>query len=548
MTDKVNKDFNDILQNEGEEFLNDYFSSVLEEAKADLPALELQAALEKEKADKEKAAAEKAAEDKKNKEICYRVFSGDLSDLSNSNRLFILYGKIIRRNIDSGEWLTYSDGKWSSIGKDNDELLFLTCKVAKYIEENRPLPNITQNADGSIVRDESKEEYPKELIDFGNALLNRWKKTSKQRNAIVLLKGNATIRINQADLDKNPMLLNVKNGVVDLETGKLMQAAPELLLTKQANVIFDPAARAPVFEEFLQQILPDELTRAAVLRFLGYCLTGRINEEKSLFIWGRGGNGKGTLLQTVLKLFGSYATSFSINALLKPKFPRDGETATPELAKLEGARLAVVEEIPRGAIFDVAKFKNLTGGDEIPIRPLYQPARVIKDPMFKFIFSGNDLPRLESADDEGFNRRLLVTKFLQQFTGANADLTLKGRLAAPAEFAGIFNILLAECLAWQSKGLIQSEAMETEKETYLADNDWFSDFISECCELGAGYDISRKDLLAALKGYDSRAADGKDNDLERMFGELDGVSIEKDSRHGKYKGAKFFKGIHLIKS
>ena len=129
MTDKVNKDFNDILQNEGEEFLNDYFSSVLEEAKADLPALELQAALEKEKADKEKAAAEKAAEDKKNKEICYRVFSGDLSDLSNSNRLFILYGKIIRRNIDSGEWLTYSDGKWSSIGKDNDELLFLTCKV-----------------------------------------------------------------------------------------------------------------------------------------------------------------------------------------------------------------------------------------------------------------------------------------------------------------------------------------------------------------------------------------------------------------------------------
>ena len=537
--DKEKIDANNILQEHGEEMLvNKLFyaddSDLFAAAKIEIDELERNLLAEK-------AAADKVA---KEKDILQKMFTLPFSDMHNADRINLLFGDVIRYSDDSGEWMFFKDGTWT-FGNDSVAALYpFARETAEFIDKNRPKFSYTKNSSGGLTLDNSKKQpADSDSVKFGETLARKWQERKTQRAAIDLLKGIKGILVKHNDLDKNPMLLNVKNGVLDLATGRLYPAAPELLLSKQANVIFNPAARAPVFEKFIQDILPDEMTRRAVLRYLGYCLTGRVNSEKSLFVKGKGGNGKGTLFNTVLKMFGGYGTAFNINALLKPKYPKDGEAATPEFAKLEGARFVVVDEMPRGALFDVAKFKSVTGSDPIPIRPLFQPARVIENPTHKFVFSGNNIPDVESADDDGFNRRFSIAVFPMQFKGDNADITLKARLVAADELSGILNILLAECQAWQAEGLIESEEMQTQKQKYLVENDFIRAFIFEECEVGEGCAVARKALLAALRRYDARAHMYKDFQLAEMLQHVDGVQCVKSGRRTEFKGAWIFTGI-----
>lgn len=538
-TEKI--DANNILQEHGEEMLvNKLFyaddSDLFAAAKIEIDELERKLLAEK-------TAADKAA---KEKDILQKMFTLPFSDMYNADRINLLFGDIIRYSEDSGEWMFFKNGAWT-FGNDSVAALYpFARETAEFIDKNRPKFHYKKNSSGGLTLDNSKQQpADSDSVKFGETLARMWQKRKTQRAAIDLLKGVEDILITHNDLDKNPYLLNVKNGVINLEDGKLYPAAPELLLSKQANVIFNPAVRAPVFEKFMQDILPDEMTRRAVLRYLGYCLTGRVNSEKSLFVKGKGGNGKGTLFNTVLKMFGGYGTAFNINALLKPKYPKDGEAATPEFAKLEGARFVVVDEMPRGALFDVAKFKSVTGSDPIPIRPLFQPARVIENPTHKFVFSGNNIPDVESADDDGFNRRFSIAVFPMQFKGDNADITLKSRLVAADELSGILNILLAECQAWQAEGLIESEEMQTQKQKYLVENDFIRAFIFEECEVGEGYAVARKALLAALRRYDARAHMYKDFQLAEMVQNIDGVQCVKSGKHSEFKGAWIFTGLKI---
>lgn len=531
----MSKDLNDVLKAKGKDGVANIMNSMLKSFDVEKEAAAVESAQE------EKKTAEKAAKDKK---IFQAIFSGNSSELSNSNRLYILYGKIVRRNVDSGEWLIYENGKWYVLSKDNDDLLFLTCKVADYIKENCPQNSFVQNADGSITQDFSKPQYPSGLVNLGASLSNQWQKLKTQRNAIALLKGNENIRIKQADLDKNPMLLNVKNGVIDLETGKLMQAAPELLLTKQCNAAYIPDAPAPLFENFMQQILPDAETREAISRYLGYCLTGLTIEEKVFFAYGKGGNGKGTLLGTIQTLLGDYATSFKIGVLLKQKYGVNPDAASPEIAKLKGVRFAVVSESKDVKQFDTATLKDLTGGDMITARAMYQQPISFK-PSHKFALQGNNLPAPENISDEGFLRRFYIIKFLESFIGDAANLNLKAELVSADSLNGILALLVKQCLAWQRGGLLISKAMEAAKKEYIDENNFVAEFISDNCELVPNENIPRKEFLNRLR-EDKKISRAQytDKQLAEMITAINGIT-EKELRRG---GAKLFFGVKWLDS
>ena len=502
-------------------------------------------AAEEQKKQEEKAAAElKAA---KQNDFLQKLFHLPFSDTDNATRIYLAFGDVIRYSRDTEFWGFFEGGVWNFPTKSISALYPFTRKLAKMIDDNRPKFHYVTNASGGISLDTSKQQ-PKDAnaVNAGETLSRKWKERKTQSNAIELLKGVREVTIRQADLDKYPLLLNVGNGTLDLETGKFYPHDPRQLLTKQCNVIYNPAARAPLFEQFLEEILPDGITRAAVLRYLGYSLTGLTREEKALFVFGKGGNGKGTLFKTILKLLGSYGTAFNINALLKQKNPKDGEAPTTEFCKLEGARLVVADEIPLNSSLNVAKFKSTTAGDPIPIRPLFQPARVINVPTHKFVLSGNDLPKPESADDDGINRRLYIVNFPMQYIGDAADLTLKARLETEESLSGILNILLSECLVWQKEGLIESEAMKAEKRQYIADNNFIAAFIEDNCELGAEFACTRKAFLDKLKKSYPQAGKFRDKQLIEMIQKIDGISYKRSSGSSVYKRAWIFEGVRFF--
>jgi hypothetical protein len=73
-----------------------------------------------------------------------------------------------------------------------------------------------------------------------------------------------------------------------------------------APTIYDPAAAAPVWERFLERVLPDAGVCAWVQRYMGYALTGDVREQVLAFAYGTGANGKSVLLDVMLGVVGDY--------------------------------------------------------------------------------------------------------------------------------------------------------------------------------------------------------------------------------------------------
>ena len=79
---------------------------------------------------------------------------------------------------------------------------------------------------------------------------------------------------------------------------------------------------------------------AFLQRYIGYCMTGDISEHVFVFAYGTGANGKGVFLNTIVKIFGDYATMADMNTFLAS----NNERHPTDLAKLRGARLVVAQE------------------------------------------------------------------------------------------------------------------------------------------------------------------------------------------------------------
>jgi putative DNA primase/helicase len=112
------------------------------------------------------------------------------------------------------------------------------------------------------------------------------------------------------ELDRNPWLLNVQNGTLDLRSGELRPHRREDLLTRLAPVAYDQAAQCPTWLAFLNRIMAGNQDLIRFLqRAIGYTLTGSARERVLFMLHGGGANGKSTLLETVADLMGDYAKS-----------------------------------------------------------------------------------------------------------------------------------------------------------------------------------------------------------------------------------------------
>ena len=409
------------------------------------------------------------------------------SDLANAYRITYLCGKELRYVEDIDGWANYSHGTWKiNPNTKNTALNKPVEKVAKVLSSN--------------ARTEAEKQIAECFI-----------KQRKISPAVTMLRGTARITISLADLDKHKNLLNCENGVVDLETGKLYQHEPELLLTQQCKASYRPNYCNETVRKFLQSIQPNDETRAALLRFLGYSITGECNEEKFLFVDGPGGNGKSTLLKSILYIIDNYGCSFPIEGILLHK-SIDANAATPAFNVLEHKRLAISEEIPQSSRLNASKIKQLTGGDMIYIRHLHQEATRIEDPTHTMIFSGNYLPEIGDVRDPGILRRLLRIQFTQDFTQA-PDVTLKFQLLTEDSRAGLLTLLVENAKTWYKHGLLISGEMKQSAKAYTDSQDFIAEFISEHCVKTAGASIPRKEFLSKLiekypvetRGFSERA-------------------------------------------
>ena len=167
------------------------------------------------------------------------------------------------------------------------------------------------------------------------------------------------------DLFNNANIINVKNGLLDLEKLQIQPHTPDYLSTAQIDVLYDPAAKATKISMFLMEVAQSG-DIALIEEIIGWLLWPDYNVHKAIMLLGPGRNGKGTLLRLITAFLGKKSISnVTLQELVADRFAK---------ADLYGKLANIGGDLPSKDLSDTAAFRNLTGGDDNRAQEKYRPA------------------------------------------------------------------------------------------------------------------------------------------------------------------------------
>lgn len=287
-------------------------------------------------------------------------------------------------------------------------------------------------------------------------------------------------------------------------------------ISKLAPFEWRSEAIAPEFDKFLKRVQPDPDIRGFLKRFVGYCLLGITVEQCLVFFYGAGRNGKSTFVDLLCDILGDYAVTLSIDSFAGDS-RRGGNEATPDLARLPGARLVAASEPEMGVRLKDALIKTLTGGEKIPVRRLHQDFIEVL-PQFKIVLSGNHKPRIDDTSD-GIWRRVNLVPWEIQIPREDVDRSLPDKLRAEAD--GVFAWMVEGALEYLNYGLAPPEKVLMATQEYREESDPIGAFIRGACRVtGQEQDSSTPgDLFIGYSNWASRegAAEFKQATFARRF-------------------------------
>lgn len=327
-----------------------------------------------------------------------------------------------------------------------------------------------------------------------NIRATKWRKRSEareRRRALVdLVREEKGVAIAHTDLDRDPWLLNVENGVIDLRTGTLLPHRRNDLITKLAPVTFNEGAGCPRWRRFLLQAMGgDEALVDYLQRFAGYSLTGSTREQALIFHYGDGNNGKSTFITTLHKLLGSYATRAARGLFFKQRHERHPTS----IATLYGRRFVSVPEVDEDQEWDEGLIKDNTGDDPLNARHMRQDEWTFI-PVHKLWFAANNKPRTKGTD-LGIWRRMQIVPW--EITVAKADVDKKLPAKLLREAPGILNWCIEGCLEWQRIGLSPPPRVLLATAEYRKEQDVLGQFFEESLVFEPGATIGRQVLRTA---------------------------------------------------
>ncbi|MCC6976273.1 MAG: bifunctional DNA primase/polymerase [Anaerolineae bacterium] len=404
----------------------------------------------------------------------------NLTDVGNAHRLVGRWGDRIRYVALWKKWLVWDGTRWA---QDDTHAIMRAAKDT--------VQGMYREA-SELVSDRQRQAYIK------------WALNSESRgrleNMIALAQSEKRVAIRPEKLDTRDWLLNCKNATVDLQSagasGKFRTYDPDPhdLLTRRLDVVYDARAKAPHWLKFINRVMGGDQEMIAYLqRAMGYSLTGDVGEQCLFFMIGTGKNGKSTFIETLLTLMGEYAIKTPTETLMS----RDRSGVPNDVARLAGKRLVVARETDESQRLAEATVKDLTGGDVIVARYLYQELFEFR-PTHKLWMYGNHKP-LVRGTDEGIWRRIRLIPFMETITEAERDPYLPARLRD--EMPGILNWALEGCLEWQVSGLGEPAKVREATQIYRSEMDILGEFFSETCEIKASQWVTARDLYRAYSQW-----------------------------------------------
>jgi putative DNA primase/helicase len=334
-----------------------------------------------------------------------------------------------------------------------------------------------------------------------------------------------------SDYDRDPFLLTVGNGTLDLHTGKLRASSPDDLITQNTDVPYVPEVPCPRWHQFLEEVFAGKRTLISfVQRAVGYTLCGDTREQCLFILYGGGANGKSTFLEVILRLLGTYAAITSFSTFLVHQNPG---TPRNDVAKLHGARLVKAAESQKQAALDEATVKEVTGGDTISARFLFKEFFDFR-PQFKIWLATNHRPSIQGTDDAIW-RRIKLIPFDQQFTGKQRDSKLRDKLEA--ELSGILAWAVRGCLEWQRQGLGSAPVVDKATLEYRRESDAVGRFLSDRCTNQSTDQVGGRELFAAYAEWcGSKGEKAESNNTFAKALDQRGIGKKRTSKGTVYLG------------
>ncbi len=332
--------------------------------------------------------------------------------------------------------------------------------------------------------------------------------------------------------DADLWALNTPGGVVDLRTGATTPHAVGDRFTKITAVA--PGGGCPTWLQFLDRATGGDVQLQGFLkRMCGYALTGEVREHALFFVYGTGGNGKGTFLNTITHIMGDYQRVSGAETFTESP----GDRHTTELARLQGARLVTAQETEEGKRWAESRIKALTGGDPITARFMRQDDFTFI-PQFKLVIVGNHKPAFRNVD-EAIRRRLHLIPFTASIPASERDPLLPVKLKAEA--GGILAWMIEGCREWATHGLQPPAVVKESTDQYLGAEDSLQQWLDECCEIGTGF-ASSKALFSSWAKWCEQSGEFTGT-MKRLMSKLEsrGISVGQ-----KFQGKRGCNGIRII--
>jgi P4 family phage/plasmid primase-like protien len=414
------------------------------------------------------------------------------------------------KNKNKYVWFKFEKHRWTELGSHSEMRLKLSDVLATKFSVLGEAYLAEYNKLGSGADNSSQ------LQDFSTRAVNISKKLRQTgfKNSVITECQDEFI--NEAKdfiekMDENPNLIGCNNGVYDLRRLEFRDGRPEDYITLSTKIDYDQNYnwednKVNEIMKFIKQVLPIEAVREYILKVLATTLDGSTKQEKFYIFSGCGGNGKSKLIELLDLTLGDYSKGVSVALLTKKR--ADSNAANPELFVTKGRRLVKFQEAEENSKINVGLMKEISGGDKITARGLFQDPIEFK-PQFKPIFICNDDPELP-PNDEGTWRRVRRVEFISRFVDkANPDIK---KHEFPIDFdlsekiknwpEAFLWILIEYYKIYREEGGIKepNEVLEYTN-IYRRANDMFLEFFNECVTQETNGFLTLSDVFREYKAW-----------------------------------------------
>jgi len=418
--------------------------------------------------------------------------------------------------------------------------------VKPHLERQRDAQAQEINRPDVTKEDRSRAEYIKKK--YSQAIRRISTRASLENIAELMRTGRDSLAREGTLFDRDPWALHCLNCRIDLRTGQDREGRPSDMSTKYCDVTWRGLHyEHPSWNAYLESLLPADAAEY-LQQFVGYSITGVQRKAFAILYSKFSDSGKTLFLETMKNVFGNYSGMLP-SALLMDDRKGASLGPTPELAALQGLRLAFFSESGKGDHFKVDRLKWLTGGDTLVARGLY--AKPISfEPSHTIYLASNHLGRIGIDEDAVWGRIHLFTfpfAFKERPAKPNErpiNPELKEQLQQEDVKSAILAWAVRGCLSWQKNGQHFNPPLSCRKEleTYRLNEDFVEAFVRACCEKGDEYREQAKPLHDAYTSWHESEFGANSKPLgRRKFSEVMSAKFQRQS-DGKYH---YYSGIRL---